>query len=1576
MAEAESLSNKDLFLLIVGFYKLKDPPGTTSANKYWLKDGTGALRETVWNFDYFVSPQKAWDNVQHRDWLIARIARNVTSDNQDFSAISEPMLISFDVLTNEFKPNMKGETKAIEPLVFKDNYWRSFLTTLSLGLTERKISDDKTVRVFGAGMRRRMRVWVNGTDKEHALQADIEFFMPFYVIPSSSQTAGSTFPGACSICAGIALSRANGDPIGADDQGDLAAVRFNLRVPFTPDKKTKIFRDDYVIETKFDPAVIEVQKRAVDSEPAAWEPFEKWKDFVAEFCAKTDSTMLLNAPMGPLLLEKISDGSSVKDILKSQRGQIKEDFQEVEKELSATLELLKSIWKDEAPEKPDPENLTPHSGERKLGSMLDSLGLLSFKSGKYSLGNLANLTIPHLVSQMFVELDGFPLYVSGLKSEKDNATRFAITLASQAHEINPKKKQHFGIAGFAYNIPIKTVSDKDPAAKKDDPDSTKLVLNDADFTDDESILIQDEEPAGVAPTEPEAAPIVQEEEKPKKKSTLEIRLHLGKWFDGDTLDDNWFRRLLPPVDISKKSVWKRRVPLPGFRFLPYQRELSDDDKKATFDLALRGELLSMGFDFKGTTKDGLTFLQFNKGPLAYLGLGAVETRIALLLSAERVAFGIGVKLKDLRLSFGPKEKKDDKEKEEKSGDEIIAGLQDLLADDWEVVPAPKKTETSPKTRMSAKKKDKFSISVGYLSPLYEGSHGTLDIQLYDEKGKRGGMVWIPIERRSGTVYVKHIGIGLKGVENVDLSKGLSNSAQLTVALTGGLRWPLFELGFIGARLSFPLKDPGAVQFGLDGLDVSLKIGAAVISGSFLKSGIEYAGSLTIELPKFSIGAMGFYGSLSVFSKSFDSAVVTELRQGTVHKDLRAELDKSEITPVAGNSVRRGFSDGQWEFPATNGKRYTIVDDDGKLNVLSPDKTLFIYGTLTAGSGGGIRIGPIEFTGLALGFGLNRRFEVPAIDEVAEFPLVKMVMGEGGYQKDDTSLNLQNQLGAPVKDPVSVLAEMKDVLPPERGQYFICGGVRFTIASTVDCFALIVVQFGNDFEFALLGLARFRQPRDLSAKAICYVEMQILMSIKPSEGSFKLQALLTGNSWIINKDCKLTGGFALFAWFDGEHKDDFVITLGGYHPRFRRPDHYPIVPRLGLNWHVDDKLTIKGGVYLAVTPSCCMLGAKLEASFQSGRVSAWFTAYLDVIVAWSPLHYEAEIGISLRVEAALFLTTLNVTIAAMVKMWGPPVGGVVSVDLTVISIDILFGTPREKAEPDLIKKWPEFCRSFLKGSGTEQEAINIPVPALPITLPNLAAGRNNLDNLPKASGNNGVWKVRGDELELAASAVVPVTTLNVGTVKISSPQKGVPERGLTGKPLMINEPVAFETGKLHTTKYPNKLGVHPMGKTLTSALNVTIVRDDGPITQPVDLTKWTIVAETNSLPAALWDPALPDPKGPSEPTAKLIPNCITGIKRLRPPSVERGPGVEMSDLGWQKLTRIPVSKPSEELKIPAPANFRNIQAAVAKNQARQAEISGLLASAGFHLAWKPAQAPADVKFRELQAEPLVGAVANQ
>ncbi|HKU72332.1 MAG TPA: DUF6603 domain-containing protein [Pyrinomonadaceae bacterium] len=1573
MADAKPPSTTDLLLLLFGLQVLKTPNATAQSGEEYYLDPPKlteerTLRDYTWDVLFLLNPKLAWSKVKFRDWLITTLFGNITDHKHDFNAISEPVICSMDLLGKEYDRYVPGVSNEIKKaLLAKSGLERSFFSTLTFGISK-QVTDGQEVFLFGAGFRRRAQLWLSD---EEAIQVDAEFYVPFFILPNHQHDAKVSSSFVQSICAGISVTNTKGHALGIHDGKELTGMRFNLRVPFK-------VAGDKDLQTDFGQPEVNIQRKIKDG--LDWEKFEGWKKFLEDYCARPEIGDLLNSPMGPLLAEKVSDGSGVTDLIlkQSKRDEIKANATQFKKDLDDTLDLLKSIWEWKPPsDKDEPE---PHSGSRKLGSLLQSLGFMSGKPAgdgefEYSFKLASDLTAWSVLNWLLDELDGFPLYVGGLDSKKDKYNRIAVSLASQS-DLADKTKHYFGVAGLAYNILLNPVPKEDDAPKNGDSDKPSIVLSDDYFSDDDDIFIDtDDEDDEVGQSEPE-----NEQNNPpakEKKSKVDVLLQLGKWFSNETLDDNWMLRLLPKTD----EPGKRNLPLPGIRVLPFKRIESADHTKANFSWTLLVDLLSLGIDIQGTTKEGLKFLQ---GVAGHFGLGAVEVRLTLKLSFDdintkksffdHVVFGVGVKLKDLRLSLGPKE-----EEKKDGGDEIIAGIQKSLGDDWAVIPGTEPKERTVNTRLSAKKKDKFSISIGYLSPLKDGGNSTLDIQLYDEKGNRGKMVLIPIDRGGEPVYLKQIGIALKGVENVEIRNGLPDSAQLTVALTGGIRLPVFELGFIGAKLTFQLNNPTIFEFGLDGLDVSLKIGPVIISGSFMKVGIEYAGSLTVSIPKGSFSAMGFYGSLLLLDFASETDTIRKLNLGTIPANLSTKLLKEKITPVTNQPIRRADGGG-WDLYTTDDKQYKIEGYENKFIVLRPDKTFFIYVTLSAASGTGITVGPIQFTGIVFGYGYNRRAKIPTIENVADFPLVKIVMGQGGYQSEDESFELHKQLAKPIEDPIAIFEKMKSHLVPELGQQFACGGVRFTIAGTIDCFALIVVQWGGGaIEISLLGLARFRLPRDTTARAICYIELQILMTLKPSEGTFKLQALLSNNSWVINKDCKLTGGFALFVWFAGEHKGDIVVTLGGYHPRFRRPDHYPIVPRLGLNWTVNDNLTIKGGIYLAYTPSCGMLGAKLEAAFHSGRISAYFTAYLDVIINWDPPYFEAEIGISLRVEARFFVFSISLTIAASIEMWGPPVGGVAHIDLTIIKFDIKFNDVPRQTKPELTKTWEQFCHKFLNLSGGDTRALKEPVAAFPIVQPNLAAGRNNLNNLPNAQRKetqpkpeDEVWKVRADELELAAAAVVPVTTMNFGKVKTNSPPDGVQNRSMSGRSMMIKEPVKLESEGLSTRKSANEVGAHAMGKGIKSVLNVTIVRDDVSIVEAVDVSGWTMEEEVGNLPAAVWQPGEPNMR-PTEPTAKLIEGCITGVKRLKPPRGKLGKKAAPPPLEWHVLEKSSVAQSTTAQQKPAARGARNIQTLIVQKQSAQKNIVAALSSAGFSLSWQ-AVPEADVRMRELQADPLAGAVA--
>jgi len=1580
---AEPPSTSDLLLLIAGLHKLKNPDTTADFGEdYYLNpkvdQNERSLRESLPNPLYLNSPEKAWSDVRFRDWLIATLFGNLAGKKHDFKAITEPVLSSKDLLAKTFEPHMAGATDTLIQMLNCDSGERTYFSTLTVGISKQTV-DTKDVFLFGAGLRRRVELALK--DSGEALKVELEFFVPFYILPNSDHDADKLSKSFVrSICAGIVITSDKG-VLGTDeDKKELVGMRFNLRIPFKIESKSKkIFLADE-LKTEFGTPDIKRQRKVKDG--INWEDFTNWKKFVENFFDKDVIYDLLNSPAGPLLAEKISDEAGVKDIIlkQSKRDEIKKNLGRAKEDLADTMYLLKHVYEWQPPDKDDPN---PDTGSRKLGTVLASLGFMTGTPAgdgefDYEFGIAEGLTVWSVLDRILGELDGFPLYASGLESKTDKPKRIVAALASQPDVID-RAKHFFGLAIAAYNILLNPVSKKDSAAKEGDKDEPSIILTEDNFTDDESILIEPEEQE-----EENAAP-----EKEGEKGRVEVMLHLGKWFSGETLDDNWLLRLLPKSD----DPGQQRVPLPGIRLLPIKWVPSTDRSKATFSWTLVVDLVSLGIDIQGTTKDGLKFID---GFAGYFGLFAVELRLAFKLSLEdiyqkkgffdRVALGVGIKLKDLRLSLGlsdeeKKKREDAKKKNQKveKGDEIIEGLQELLSDDWVVLP---KTDTKPakrdvKTRLSAKKKDKFSISVGYLTPLKDGSSGTLDVQLYDSDGNRGEMVLIPIDRFGEPIYLKQIGIALKGVENIQLGEGLPDTAQLTVSLTGGIRVPGFELGFIGATLTFQLNDASKFKFTLDGLDVSIKIGDVIISGSFMKVGIEFAGSLTISIPKGSFSAMGFYGSLVLFKMSHTPGDVAIFNGGNVPEKMLAKLTEKNVTPITSNPV--GFyPGGGWELTATDDKKYLIMAEDDDYYVLRPEKTFFIYVTLSAASGTGIPLGPIQITGFVGGFGYNRRIKVPTIENVAAFPLVQIVMGKGGYQSEDETFELHNQLAKPVEDPAAVLEKMKKSLVPDLGQYFACAGLRFTINGTIDCFALAIVQWGDDtIEISLMGLARFRLPRDTTARAICYVELLILMTIKPSEGTFKLQALLSSNSWVINTDCKLTGGFALFIWFDGEHKGDVVFTIGGYHPRFRRPDHYPIVPRLGLNWRVNDNLSIKGGCYFALTPSCGMVGAKLEAYFHSGRISAWFTAYLDVIINWSPLYFEAELGISLKVKASFFLFDIDVTISASIEMWGPPVGGIAHIDLTVCKFDIDFGPARPK-KAELIDKWETFCHNFLNLKGQDRRAVNAPVVAFPVIQPNLGAGRNNLNNLSTAKRKDAqpkpedeIWKVRADELELAATAAVPVTTMNVGKVKTADVAEGIQARSTSGRSMMVKTPVKLESDGLAPKKSTNKLGIHPMGRALDSVLNVTIVQDAS-VVEAVELSGWTMEEERGSLPAALWEPGVPNMR-PAEPTARMVDGCITGLKRLKPPRGVLGKQATPPPIEWHKLVEGRVPQSSTTQQKPGPGRDRNVEPLVIQKQANQKKVVAALATIGFPLGWQEVP-QAEIRFRELQANPLSGEVA--
>lgn len=138
-----------------------------------------------------------------------------------------------------------------------------------------------------------------------------------------------------------------------------------------------------------------------------------------------------------------------------------------------------------------------------------------------------------------------------------------------------------------------------------------------------------------------------------------------------------------------------------------------------------------------------------------------------------------------------------------------------------------------------------------------------------------------------------------------------------------------------------------------------------------------------------------------------------------------------------------------------------------------------------------------------------------------------------------------------------------------------------------------------------------------------------------EGYFGVEASLAPSSYLLVPQCHLTGGFALYYWFEpNPASGDWVFTLGGYHPQFIPPPYYPKAKRIGISFQLGGNINVTGETYFAMCPKAVMGGGRLHLDVSIPLISAYLDAYADFLIMYKPLHYIADIGVDVGVVSSI------------------------------------------------------------------------------------------------------------------------------------------------------------------------------------------------------------------------------------------------------------------------------------------------------------------------------------------------------
>ncbi|KAF5566290.1 hypothetical protein FNAPI_1207 [Fusarium napiforme] len=404
------------------------------------------------------------------------------------------------------------------------------------------------------------------------------------------------------------------------------------------------------------------------------------------------------------------------------------------------------------------------------------------------------------------------------------------------------------------------------------------------------------------------------------------------------------------------------------------------------------------------------------------------------------------------------------------------------------------------------------------------------------------------------------------------------------------------------------------------------------------------------------------------------------------------------------------------------------------------------------------MGWAEVRGLMAGFGYNSRLRLPTVEQLSTFPLIQGFEKEGGFNMNQA---------------INSLTGPDAFVTPSLGSIWLALGLVIRACEAIDMRAVATVALGpNQTDIGLIARATATLPRRASPdKALILIDLSVVGKLDLVHGELSVDGLINPTSFILNKDCRPSGGFAIRSWFgkNNPHSGDWVVSFGGYHPMYQVPAHYPRPQRLGISWTLSSNLRVTGNAYAAITPGAVMAGGMLQAVFSAGPLGAHFDAHADFLVNLKPLHYMADMAVSAGVYYEIrvwrFRKKISVEVGASLHLEGPPIHGSVHFDLSVVSFTVSFGSGSSEGKRPISLR--ELMDLVLQDGGDRRDSNNAIVNPHTFTAVSglLGDDKKKSDTVNKAPANKVAsdkerWHVRSDNFIFSVRSAVPTNSLGI------------------------------------------------------------------------------------------------------------------------------------------------------------------------------------------------------------------------
>jgi hypothetical protein len=302
----------------------------------------------------------------------------------------------------------------------------------------------------------------------------------------------------------------------------------------------------------------------------------------------------------------------------------------------------------------------------------------------------------------------------------------------------------------------------------------------------------------------------------------------------------------------------------------------------------------------------------------------------------------------------------------------------------------------------------------------------------------------------------------------------------------------------------------------------------------------------------------------------------------------------------------------------------------------------------------------EFTGIQLGFGftLNGLGGLLGLNRTMQLEEIAKGVRTGGIN----SIMFPKDI---VANAPRIISDLRLYFPPQEGRFLI--GLMAKIGwgtpslATLSLGLIVEIPPGK---VAILGILKVALPAEEAPLIV--IQVNFIGAIEPDKERLWFFAELFESRVLF---ISIEGGMGLLvAW--GENAN-FVLLVGGFHPRFNPPPlPFPVPKRVALDILNTPVSRIRVEGYFAVTSNTVQFGARVELRLGFDEIGIFGHVAFDALFQFSPFYFIIEISGSVELKVfglGLFSIRLEFSLEGPVP-WRAKGSGTLSLLFFDISAD--------------------------------------------------------------------------------------------------------------------------------------------------------------------------------------------------------------------------------------------------------------------------------------------------------------------